>query len=129
MRPGGRDGGQRGVDLGQVDALRGSGRHVVGLGDLRDLPDLTGRDRPRGERRLDRGQLLQCPPGAHHPGGLRWRQVPVSAQPRRHALQPVVLGRLRQLTLAHRARQQGGQLVAGGQQTAHAVVELRAGHR
>ena len=40
-----------------------------------------------------------------------------------------MLSGLRQLTVAHRARQLGGQLVLRGEQTPQPLVELRAEHR
>jgi hypothetical protein len=92
--------GQHGVDLLEVDALRGGRRAVFVAGDRCDDGDLVRGQPACGERGGHRGQVGQRPPGAHELTGRRRGQAGVAAQPGLHGLQPVVLGRLGELALA-----------------------------
>jgi hypothetical protein len=126
VRPGGGDQDQGLIDLGQVHVLRGGADELLGPGGVGDDRGLGGGHRTTGERRRDRGQLLQRPPGGDQLGGGR-RGVPgVPAQPGGHRLQPVVLGGAHPVGLPHRAGELGGQPVGRADQRAHPRQQLRS---
>jgi len=103
--------GEHPVDRGDVHVGGLSGGQMLVPRHRRDHRDLLGGHPPLGERLGHRGQVLQCPPGAHQPVRRACREPTVTAQPGLHRLQPVDLRSLGQLPLPHRTRDLGVQPV------------------
>jgi hypothetical protein len=114
------------VERSQVDPLLSRGRTLGRPDLLRDHVHLCGGDRPLGEPRCQRREVLQSPPRPHDPHRLRRRKPGVPDQPRPHRLQPVVLRSLGALGVPHTAGQLRRDLVLHRHQQRD-PLELRTG--
>jgi hypothetical protein len=119
--------GQHRVDLGHIDALRRGPLQRVRGNHGCDHRHLLSGDHSRGAAGRHRRQLRQHPPGAHDRIRCTPGQPPVPLQPRRHALEPVVLRRLRDLRRPGRAGQLGRDPVLHRDQQCRPIQQLGGG--